>query len=281
MPDTPLPDVVLADVAAIEADMPCARCGYNLRGLKPDGLCPECGTAIDWSLRGNFLKFADPRWLNKLRFGTTLMFWSFIIILAVLALMMFGPRSMRPLGGSMVIPLAHLIVSAIGTAAAMIVTSPEPVVLQAKDPSTVRKVVRVATALWLLGAALQWAGVHWAIEIVVGVSPLAGVVCQLGLLVCLRRLAIRVPDNRLANGTRALMMSAALCTVVSILLRMNSHRWGGVIVGLGFVCVVLVGMFVFSVWYIVLIVKYNSRFTEAAKFARAHKPDSPFPADVE
>ncbi len=41
MSDTPIPDVVMAEVAAIETDQPCARCGYNLRGLKPNGQCPS------------------------------------------------------------------------------------------------------------------------------------------------------------------------------------------------------------------------------------------------
>lgn len=31
-------------------DFPCIRCGYNLRGLKADGSCPECGAAIRKSL---------------------------------------------------------------------------------------------------------------------------------------------------------------------------------------------------------------------------------------
>lgn len=31
----------------IDADMPCLRCGYNLRGLKPVGQCPECGSRIE------------------------------------------------------------------------------------------------------------------------------------------------------------------------------------------------------------------------------------------
>ena len=27
----------------VSKDIPCLRCGYNLRGLPPDGRCPECG----------------------------------------------------------------------------------------------------------------------------------------------------------------------------------------------------------------------------------------------
>jgi hypothetical protein len=30
----------------IDEDMPCLRCSYNLRGLRPAGNCPECGAAI-------------------------------------------------------------------------------------------------------------------------------------------------------------------------------------------------------------------------------------------
>jgi hypothetical protein len=31
----------------IAEDMPCIRCFYNLRGLREEGRCPECGTAIE------------------------------------------------------------------------------------------------------------------------------------------------------------------------------------------------------------------------------------------
>lgn len=31
---------------AFEGDRPCGSCGYNLKGLSPGGLCPECGTPI-------------------------------------------------------------------------------------------------------------------------------------------------------------------------------------------------------------------------------------------
>jgi len=36
---------------AIAADVPCLACGYDLRGLDRTGRCPECGNAIDESLR--------------------------------------------------------------------------------------------------------------------------------------------------------------------------------------------------------------------------------------
>jgi len=31
---------------AINVDVPCVECGYNLRGLSADGHCPECGAEV-------------------------------------------------------------------------------------------------------------------------------------------------------------------------------------------------------------------------------------------
>jgi len=35
---------------AIQADVPCLDCDYNLRGLPPDGRCPECGGSVGEAL---------------------------------------------------------------------------------------------------------------------------------------------------------------------------------------------------------------------------------------
>jgi hypothetical protein len=43
------PDVP-EDDEPYDEDFPCIRCGYNLRGLKPSGQCPECGARIRKSL---------------------------------------------------------------------------------------------------------------------------------------------------------------------------------------------------------------------------------------
>ena len=60
------------------ADVTCHNCGYNLRGIRAVGTCPECGMPIAQSTQGNGLYYADPVWLSKLaqrardaRFGQT------------------------------------------------------------------------------------------------------------------------------------------------------------------------------------------------------------------
>ena len=45
----------------LEDDLACVACSYNLRGLSPDGACPECGTTVERSTRGNLLRFSDPK----------------------------------------------------------------------------------------------------------------------------------------------------------------------------------------------------------------------------
>lgn len=64
----------------IDADVPCARCGYNLRTLPRDGSCPECGQSVSISLgiatmratELGELRQIDPTRLRSLRRGATL-----------------------------------------------------------------------------------------------------------------------------------------------------------------------------------------------------------------
>ena len=55
---------------AIEQDVKCRECGYNLRGLGSTGTCPECGGAISFSLTDttdNFLRSLPAEAKRNLR----------------------------------------------------------------------------------------------------------------------------------------------------------------------------------------------------------------------
>lgn len=52
----------------IENDLPCARCGYNLRAQAQDGACPECGAPVAEAL-ANPLYIGDPRRVRWIRSG--------------------------------------------------------------------------------------------------------------------------------------------------------------------------------------------------------------------
>jgi hypothetical protein len=56
----------------LDWDAPCLQCGYNLRTLRTDRQCPECGQPIRTSVGGDRLLFADAIWLRRVRTGITL-----------------------------------------------------------------------------------------------------------------------------------------------------------------------------------------------------------------
>lgn len=56
----------------ITTELACVNCGHLLVGQQPDGLCPECGKPVRWSLYGSKLPAADNRWLRRCYLGATL-----------------------------------------------------------------------------------------------------------------------------------------------------------------------------------------------------------------
>lgn len=72
MSDRPFAKIPAPAPEQVAGDLPCRRCSYNLRGLRREGDCPECGTPIALSLQGDLLRFADPSWLRRVRLGALL-----------------------------------------------------------------------------------------------------------------------------------------------------------------------------------------------------------------
>lgn len=70
---TPTPAAILDDAGRIAVDLPCLNCGYNLRTLAADGLCPECGTPVANSACGYYLRYAPAPWVRRLAYGGLLL----------------------------------------------------------------------------------------------------------------------------------------------------------------------------------------------------------------
>ncbi len=66
--------IALDSTGRIGRDLSCLQCGYNLRTLQPEGICPECGLPIFQSIRGDRLKYSDPEWVAKLARGARWIF---------------------------------------------------------------------------------------------------------------------------------------------------------------------------------------------------------------
>jgi hypothetical protein len=77
--NTPAPtDVAPASISppaeqdALQTDVPCRNCRFNLRGLSPQGNCPECGLAIAQTIRRDAMALAPREYIMKLRRGAAL-----------------------------------------------------------------------------------------------------------------------------------------------------------------------------------------------------------------
>ncbi|MBT8484759.1 MAG: hypothetical protein KJO43_04205 [Phycisphaerae bacterium] len=83
-PPTVRTDAGATVVDLATTDVPCRSCGFNLRGLAPDGRCPECGAPVGRSIRGDHLIYSDPSYLDSLRLGIVCILISAIIQCALI-----------------------------------------------------------------------------------------------------------------------------------------------------------------------------------------------------
>jgi hypothetical protein len=290
----PVPDRVEpvesgAPVAApvIDTEMLCKRCGYNLCGLQPTGRCPECAAPIEFSMRGFYLRFADPQWLEKLALGTRLILWGLLIAIVVDIAAMFMLR--YDLFLRQMIAMAA---GSIGYYGIWLLTEPDPGKFDEIAGITARKVVRGAL---LAGIGLQ------VVEIAVprlATSPTANVMIVLAInlpaavlrivgevaqLAYLQRLAGRIPNRILEDRAnflkRAIGVSygifAAVGIVAAVIFAVGGSRaavmrgsWSGLAV---FGCVegvVGLALLTFAIMFLILIYRLGKVFRREAANAR-------------
>ncbi len=207
---------------ALTQDVLCIGCGYNLRGLEPAGRCPECGLSIADSNRGDRLIYADPTWLEKLRFGASLKLWNILITILIGFVGGFLVGFMK--APQQIVLIVGMIGASLGLWATFCITTQEPRTALTEDPVTLRKVIRTCALTAFAGGLLQQLGgnafasgstlrsvaLPW---IMVGlISSVAGVIVMIGELKYFRRFAMRAPDLKLARSTRIVMWGLAVST---------------------------------------------------------------------
>ena len=221
---TALPTVVLDPAGRIAIDVACRKCGYNLRGLLPDGRCPECGTAVGRSLHGDLLRFSDPEWVQKLASGMNWIVASIIIGLlggafgaAFLGLFtsILSSRTFIVLG-----PMSGLVFGLIALVGYWKVTTPDPARLAEESSLSSRKLVRTAqianyavTPVNSLLQHLAWTVPHMVLSVVAGIVGLVG---TFAIFVYGRKLALRLPDEKLARSCRIVMWGLAVMLTSSV-----------------------------------------------------------------
>jgi hypothetical protein len=221
IPRRRLPDV-LDPAGAIATDIPCHACSYNLRGLTLDHRCPECGSPVSVSIQGNFLRFADPDWLDTLArgnrrvvLGIALVPGLVLFLFAGVAVISSGALSISRNTAYIILETFALIggLAAIGLLIVGLwsLTTPELVgegLRVAARSRAAARVTLIALPICLVADGL----VDWCAAVLPARVPetsnlLILVALTIGILAYLRymrTLAERIPDPDLVKRTRAL-----------------------------------------------------------------------------
>ena len=272
------------DGGILDDDLVCLACGYRLRGLAPEGACPERGTLVGRSIHGNLLRFCDPHWIGRLALGAQFIVAA-LIVNFLLNCCCGGCALLEDMGRA---PIANSVALGIATTLRFIgywlLTTADPSTSDTDGGLEARQVARVAGLVQFpLALILPLSSIfgHPPTAVALTVANVAiGVVALLAIFIYGRQLALRIPDQRLARQTRRVMW----CLVASYLM----VRIGGATVaatlgitgtplppglgGTGTLAVVLAGamlVFVFVfVWTLLLADSYVKALKLAALQAR-------------
>lgn len=274
----------------LSAEVTCRQCGYNLNGLSPTGMCPECGLEIAMSLQSDRLAFADPQWVDTLAKGAKLLAW-WLILSIVLGMVLGGVLEAVSANDPQVQAVAQSAFALVGmiitVAAVWWLTTPEPREWE-QETSTSRTLARYGYAAALVFSVLALAALA-ASPVAASVGDFLSGLCSLvgifALFVYMRRLALRIPDESLAKQTWIVMWGLVITMGIAIValfvagLSIGFSSPGspgpgggafptGTAAGVGVVaCVLGVAFLVFGIWAIVLAFQYSSRFRRAAEMA--------------
>lgn len=206
-PPPPLPAAALVQPPPLhvpDRPTPCARCGYDLRGLPVESQCPECGLAILRTIAGWRLDAASPEYLITLRTGLL------VIIASALASLVTTVVSFV-LPAALVGQLLGFGVTAISLWGYWLVTQADPREGALPQPNRARRAVRASVLVRLLGNGLALSGMLLGMvgvsavspEVVVGVGMIIAAAGWVGtffsMMLYVRWLALRVPDPTLAG----------------------------------------------------------------------------------
>jgi hypothetical protein len=216
--------------AARAAGLTCRRCGFDLRGLPEDGVCPECAMPIARSRGIPRLSDASPEYLLWARRGAALAFVAGVGIFVELGAMI-GMDVLRALNVS--IPRSYDLLYAIvvgGLWGANLLgwwwlTAPDPAEEGGRRRFDVRFWVRATLVAMTVFAAYDLVVALTALRppraVVLAAewgSVVFGAITYFPGMLFMRNLARRVPDERLARMCGTMLWLGPLLLTVGILL---------------------------------------------------------------
>ncbi len=269
------------DQGDICVDLTCRRCAYNLRGLREDGRCPECGIPIGRSTQGDFLRYSDPTWVVKLGRGVHLILWctGLKIVTFIAAPALASSSSVPP----EIWPLLTMAASLVSYWGAWLLTEPDPSQIGEDMYGTARRIVRISLGVGLLGRFLSiftGLGLNGPLLLLVDIIMIACRLCGVAGAYCLlhylSKIAQRIPDEKLEKRatflkwplTIGLLFFAIVPAAIGLLAAAGTTPGGGARAGVGCVSAV-VGLcyLVFLLMCLRMLWAFRAAFRKRATFA--------------
>jgi hypothetical protein len=257
---------------AIASDLPCRRCGYNLRGLATPGRCPECNAELVFATSGNQFRFCDPEWVMKLARGMSWLVAAVAVAMLLLVSVVVASVFFRQAVGGEVRFVASVVVATIALIGISMITSKDP----GGDEFRAAKRARLALRAWVVGSVPLYiaAGNISAIPlgtryVLFAIQFLVGVVGVFVFFHFARQLALRIPDQKLADESLIVMWGVLTSYLLLTGLTMLAIAPGSVPNPMAWVfgmsCSVLVGCAVFSLWSAALLWRFCIGLRSAAR----------------
>ena len=269
-PQSAPPTVALDSAGRVAEDVRCRSCGYNLRGISPQGRCPECQTEVGRSIRAGVLRACDRYWVRQLAGGVSwIIGWILFGVFLLLGWRFVG-RVLAITPGLVII--LGLLVIGVGLVGGWMITAADPDGAAAERRVSARRVARYTMVTWALsyGAII---GISVTRTLVPGpwmtaLPVMLGVAAYVALCIHGRELALRLPDHWLARQTRIVTWGIGSTAALGMLLILLLSAVGLGPLGVSlwmFGLVPLMGLY--GLWTIVLLFRYRQAFRLAAGVA--------------
>ena len=273
------------NASAIDHDLPCRTCGYNLRGISTASRCPECGCSVARSLHGDMLEFCDPEWVLRLARGLNWMAIAVILMLAAAAarstMLARGPHD-SSMARWLTISLA-IAAGCSGLCGLIMATTCDPALARREKSLAARKVIRISVVIALLmsGALVLTGPVRMRPVGMMHVlaACAAWIVAVLAMFRYGAALARRAASPSLADETRSVASGVLVCLIVLGIASVfgllaavgldSSATTFAIGILTGWSCAALVGLACLGLWSLTLIFRYRSSLRSAAQRARA------------